>query len=319
MAATITLTISLILTLYFVLPAFVIRRFVGFFVKQTVRPQTATEEIAGYLSLSLLPVAVGCTFAWLWLRREYEFDLGALAAVFNQQNSFQTRFWDALWPFRTTLLWIMGCVAVELVLLGLMFYRYPATSANATQGNNRELKLYRIVLNLFQNSSWDVIANTRLRPAHFKPMAEVLLKGGTTIAAELRAVNTLSDGTLQFLELIAWSAVPHPQAPVHYELSWNAMSGMARQVVPDVIQTTLTPIVPAVTRAGDTLRILASDISSVRYWFEKIPQVPTKPQVPADMVTGAVFTISPDAARKLASELPPEGSPPKNSTPAAGA
>jgi hypothetical protein len=97
------------------------------------------------------------------------------------------------------------------------------------------------------------------------------------------------------------------------------MSGVARQVVPDVIQTTSAPVVPAVTRAGDTLRILASDISSVRYWFEKMPQVPTKPQVPADMVTGAVFTISPDAARKLASELPPEGSPPKGSTPAAGA
>lgn len=318
MAATITLTISLILTLYFVLPAFIIRRFLGFFVKQTVRPQTATEEIAGYLSLSLLPVALGCLGAWLWLRREYEFDLGALAAVFKEQNSFQTRFWDALWPFRTTLLWVMGCVAVELALLGLMFYRYPATSAT-TQGNNRELKVYRFVLDLFQNSSWDVIANARLRPAHFKPMAEVLLKGGATIAAELRAVNTLSDGTLQFLELIEWRAVPRPPVPVHYELNWNAMSGMARQVVPDAIQTTALPIVPAVTRAGDTLRILAGDISSVRYWFEEIPRVVAQPQVPTQTVTGAVFSLSADDARTLASELPPEGSTPKGSTPAAGA
>lgn len=317
MAATITLTISLILTLYFVLPAFVIRRFLGFFVKQTIRPQTATEEIAGYLSLSLLPVVLGCVGAWLWLRQEYLFDLGQLATVFNEHNSFQTRFWDGLWPFRTTFLWVIGCVAVELLLLGLMFYRYPITSASTAQ-NNRELTVYRFVLNLFQNSSWDVMTNARLRPAHFKPMTEVLLKGGTTIAAELRGVNTLSDGTLQFLELIEWRVVQRQQAPVHYELSWNTMSGVARQVVPEAPQMMGTPVMPADTRAGDTLRLLASDISTVRYWFQKIPQDQAPPQASTQAVTGAVSSLSPDDARKFASELPPKGSVPESDAPATG-
>lgn len=319
MAATITLTISLILTLYFVLPAFIIRRFLGFFVKQTIRPQTATEEIAGYLSLSLLPVVLGCVGAWLWLRQEYLFDLGQLAAVFNEHNSLQTRFWDGLWPFRTTFLWVMGCVAVELVLLGLIFYRYPITSASAVQKNNRELTVYRFVLDLFQNSSWDVIANARLRPAHFKPMTEVLLKGGTTIAAELRGVNTLSDGSLQFLELTEWRIVQRPQVPVHYELSWNAMAGVARQVVPDAQQATPPPVMPADSRAGDTLRLLASDISSVRYWFQKIPegQAPA-PQVSTYAVTGAVSSLSADDARRFASELPPIGPAPEGDGPATG-